>query len=67
MRGTLQWFGTVSLAALLRFELPVEWVAVSWAAMAVGLYALARFLRNATFRATVLRDDAALRGALRVR
>jgi Predicted membrane protein (DUF2339) len=50
VRGTLLWFGTLSLAALLRFELPVEWVAVSWAAMAVGLYALARLLRNATFR-----------------
>ena len=50
VRGTLLWFGTLSLAALLRFELPVEWVAVSWAAMAVGLYALSRFMRNATFR-----------------
>jgi hypothetical protein len=50
VRGTLLWFGTLSLAALLRFELPVEWVAVSWAGMAVGLYALSRLLRNATFR-----------------
>lgn len=50
VRGTLLWFGTLSLAALLRFELPVEWVAVSWAAMAVGLYALSRFMRSATFR-----------------
>ncbi len=50
VRGTLPWFGTLSLAALLRFELPVEWVAVSWAEMAVGLYALSPFMRNATFR-----------------
>src|SRR3984957_930277 len=44
VRKTLLWFGTISLAVLLRFELPVEWVAVSWAAMAVGLYALSGFL-----------------------
>jgi uncharacterized membrane protein len=50
VRTTLLWFGTISLAVLLRFELPVEWVAVSWAAMAVGLYALSGFLRNTTFR-----------------
>jgi uncharacterized membrane protein len=50
VRGMLLWFGTLSLAALFRFELPVEWVAVSWAAIAVGLYALSRVMRNATFR-----------------
>jgi uncharacterized membrane protein len=50
VRGTLLWFSTLSLAALLRFEMPVEWVAVSWAAMAVALYALSGFMRNATFR-----------------
>jgi uncharacterized membrane protein len=50
VRTTLLWFGTISLAVLLRFELPAEWVAVSWAAMAVGLFALSGFLRNATFR-----------------
>jgi hypothetical protein len=50
MRGMLLWFGTISLAVLLRFELPGEWVAVSWAAMAVGLYALSAFVRDATFR-----------------
>jgi Predicted membrane protein (DUF2339) len=50
VKGTLLWFGTISLAVLLRFELPGEWVAVSWAAMAVGLYALSALVRNATFR-----------------
>lgn len=50
VRATFLWFGTLSLAALLRFELPVEWVAVFWAAMAVVLYALSRYLRMATFR-----------------
>lgn len=49
-RATLLWFGTLSLAALLRFELPVEWVAVLWAVMAVVLYALSRYLHTATFR-----------------
>jgi len=32
VRAALFWFGTLSLAALSRFELRVEWVAVSWAA-----------------------------------
>jgi hypothetical protein len=50
VRATLLWFGTLSLAALLRFELPVEWVAVSWAVMAVVLYSLSRYLHTATFR-----------------
>jgi uncharacterized membrane protein len=50
VRATLLWFGTLSLAALLRFELPVEWVAVSWAVMAVVLYALSHYLHTATFR-----------------
>jgi hypothetical protein len=50
VRAALLWFGTLSLAALLRFELRVEWVAVSWAVMAVVLYGLARFLRETIFR-----------------
>ncbi len=50
VRATLLWFGTLSVAALLRFESPVEWVAVSWAMMAVVLYALSRYLHTATFR-----------------
>lgn len=50
MRATFLWFGILSLAALLRFESPVEWVAVLWACMAVVLYALSRYLQTATFR-----------------
>lgn len=50
VRATLLWFGTLSLAALLRFESPVAWVAVLWACMAVVLYALSRYLHAATFR-----------------
>ena len=47
IRVALLWFGTIALAALLRFEMPVEWVAVaSWAAMAVALYSLARLARE---------------------
>ena len=49
IRIALHWFGTISLAALLRFEMPVEWVAVGWAAMAVALYALARLAREEAF------------------
>jgi hypothetical protein len=41
-RAALLWFGTVSVAALLRFEMPAEWVAVSWAGMAVVAYVLGR-------------------------
>ncbi len=36
------WFGTISLAALIRFEADGPWVAVWWAALAVVLYALGR-------------------------
>jgi hypothetical protein len=38
IRGAQLWMGTISIAALLRFEMPPEWVAVGWAAMAVVLY-----------------------------
>jgi len=50
VRATFLWFGTLSLAALLRFESPVEWVAVLWACMAVVLYALSHYLQTTTFR-----------------
>lgn len=49
-RAALLWFGTTSVAALLRFQLPTEWVAVSWAALAVAAYALGRQWSLATFR-----------------
>jgi hypothetical protein len=42
VRVALLWFGTVSIAALLRFQLPLEWVAVGWAIVTVILYVLGR-------------------------
>jgi hypothetical protein len=50
VRAGLLWFGTLSLAALLRFELPIEWVAVGWAVLAVATYAIGWKLRLSTFR-----------------
>jgi Predicted membrane protein (DUF2339) len=51
MRSALLWMGTISIAALLRFEMSPEWVAVGWAAMAVVLYFASGALREETFRA----------------
>jgi hypothetical protein len=51
IRSALLWMGTISIAALLRFEMPPEWVAVGWAAMAVVLYFASGALREETFRA----------------
>ena len=51
IRSALLWMGTTSIAALLRFEMPPEWVAVGWAAMAVVLYFASGALREETFRA----------------
>ena len=51
IRSALLWMGTSSIAALLRFEMPPEWVAVGWAAMAVVLYFASGALREETFRA----------------
>jgi uncharacterized membrane protein len=49
IRSAFLWLGTISLAALFRFEVPIEWVAVSWAAFTVVLYSLGRYLRSRTF------------------
>jgi hypothetical protein len=54
IRKTLMWFGTVALAALLRFQLTEAWVAVGWAAMTVALFAfgqrgILRTLRNQSY------------------
>jgi hypothetical protein len=38
MRIALMWFGTTALAAMLRFELVAEWVAVGWAVLILALY-----------------------------
>jgi uncharacterized membrane protein len=35
------WLGTISFAALVRFELEADWVAAAWAALAVALLAIA--------------------------
>jgi hypothetical protein len=50
IRSTFLWFGTIALAALLRFELAIEWVAVGWAVLAVLFYALGHLLNSATLR-----------------
>jgi len=44
MRTAFLWFGTAALAAMLRFELTAEWVAVGWAALTVALYFAGRKL-----------------------
>jgi len=49
IRAAFLWLGTISLAALFRFESPAAWVAVSWAALAVALYSLGRSLKSRTF------------------
>lgn len=49
VRTALLWFGTASVAALLRFQLPVEWVAVSWSLLAAILYGVG-LLSTITFR-----------------
>ena len=43
--------GTISIAALLRFEMSPEWVAAGWAAMAVALYFAGGALREGAYRA----------------
>lgn len=35
------WLGTLTIASLMRFELPADWVAASWAALAFGLLLVA--------------------------
>jgi len=35
------WLGTISVAALMRFELPPDWVGAAWAALAFALVAIA--------------------------
>jgi len=51
IRGAQLWMGTISIAALFRFEMSPEWVAVGWATMAVVLYFASGALREETFRA----------------
>jgi hypothetical protein len=58
-RATFLGFGTIAIAALVRFELPISWVAVAWAILAAALYALGqrvaqRALRLQCYTFTVL-------------
>ncbi|HUA15710.1 MAG TPA: DUF2339 domain-containing protein [Verrucomicrobiae bacterium] len=39
--GVFSWLGTITLAALMRFELEADWVAAAWAALAFALFAIA--------------------------
>lgn len=45
----LAYFGVVTLAAIVRFELNLEWVVAGWAALALALIALAWWLRRRIF------------------
>lgn len=35
------WLGTISLASLMRFEVPADWVAAAWASLAIALLLIA--------------------------
>jgi hypothetical protein len=45
----LGYFGVITIAAVVRFELNLEWVVAGWAAMALALMALAWWLRRRIF------------------
>ena len=49
-RVTYLWFGTIAIAALARFELPISWVAVAWAILAAALYALGQRISQRALR-----------------
>ena len=58
-RSTFLWFGTISIAALARFELQPSWVAVAWTILAAALFALSwqwslRTLRLQCYTFTIL-------------
>jgi uncharacterized membrane protein len=44
------WMGTITVAALVRFELPPDWVLTGWAALVFVLLALALLLRDRVFQ-----------------
>ncbi len=44
------WMGTITLAALVRFELPMNWVVTGWAALVFVLMAAALLLRDRVFQ-----------------
>ena len=43
------WFGTISFASLVRFELPADWVAAGWAAFVFALLGIAWMSQRRTF------------------
>jgi uncharacterized membrane protein len=47
---SMLWLGTISVAGLIRFQMPEPWVAVWWAGLAAVLYALSRFVSEDGFR-----------------
>jgi hypothetical protein len=47
--AVLSYFGTIALAALMRFELGLDWVVVAWAALALALAAFAWKARRQVF------------------
>jgi uncharacterized membrane protein len=48
---SLRWLGTAALVALFRFEFPAEWVAVSWAFLAIAFFLIGTWRRSTTFLA----------------
>ncbi len=44
------WMGTATVAALVRFELPPNWVVTGWAALVVVLFAIASLLKDRIFQ-----------------
>jgi uncharacterized membrane protein len=52
-RGLLQaqsWMGATTVAALVRFELPADWVVTGWAALVLVLLAIALLLHDRVFQ-----------------
>lgn len=48
------WMGTITIAALVRFELPTTWVVTGWAALVFVLMAVAYLLKNNIFQQQAL-------------
>jgi uncharacterized membrane protein len=44
------WMGSITVAALIRFELPTDWVVAGWALLVFVVLALAMLLRDRTFQ-----------------
>jgi uncharacterized membrane protein len=44
------WMGSITIAALVRFELPADWVVTGWAALVLALLAIATLLHDRVFQ-----------------